>query len=79
MKSYANASERAKKWKNIKFEERSERLLIARERFLEERYHSPVQPCGTNAAFQRHLYHGETPCDPCRQARNSYQNRRRRR
>lgn len=27
-----------------------------------------VQPCGTNAAYQRHLQHGEQPCEPCREA-----------
>ena len=26
------------------------------------------QPCGTPAAYKRHLRHGETPCDDCRQA-----------
>lgn len=25
-----------------------------------------LQPCGTNAAYQRHRMRGETPCDPCR-------------
>lgn len=26
------------------------------------------QPCGTTAAYARHLRHGETPCDACRKA-----------
>ena len=26
------------------------------------------QPCGTKAAYQRHVYHGEDPCLPCTQA-----------
>ena len=29
----------------------------------------PLKPCGTTAAFQRHLYHGEAPCDACRAAK----------
>lgn len=24
-----------------------------------------IQPCGTDAAYQRHLRQGEMPCDPC--------------
>lgn len=31
-----------------------------------------VQPCGTHAAYQRHLQHGETPCGPCAQAQRDY-------
>ena len=27
-----------------------------------------TQPCGTPAAYARHLRHGETPCQPCRAA-----------
>jgi hypothetical protein len=27
-----------------------------------------TQPCGTPAAYTRHLRHGETPCEPCRKA-----------
>lgn len=27
-------------------------------------------PCGTPAAYERHRYHGETPCDACRLAHN---------
>ena len=26
------------------------------------------QPCGTAAAYARHLRHGEPPCDACRKA-----------
>lgn len=29
-----------------------------------------LQPCGTVAAFQRHIRDGETPCDACREAKN---------
>jgi WhiB family transcriptional regulator, redox-sensing transcriptional regulator len=29
-----------------------------------------LQPCGTVAAFQRHVRDGETPCEPCREAKN---------
>ena len=36
------------------------------------------QPCGTVAAYRRHLYHGETPCDACRNAEKE-RNRDRRR
>lgn len=27
-----------------------------------------LKPCGTVSAYQRHLRHGETPCDACREA-----------
>lgn len=27
----------------------------------------PLMPCGTVAAYRRHLRHGETPCDACRE------------
>lgn len=27
-----------------------------------------LKPCGTPAAYDRHLEHGETPCDDCRTA-----------
>lgn len=27
-----------------------------------------LAPCGTNAAYQRHKRHGETPCPACREA-----------
>lgn len=27
-----------------------------------------LQPCGTNAAYARHIKHGEVPCDACRAA-----------
>ncbi len=27
-----------------------------------------LAPCGTTAAYARHLRHGETPCDACRKA-----------
>ena len=30
-----------------------------------------LKPCGTTAAYQRHLRHGETPCDACREANNA--------
>lgn len=29
-----------------------------------------LQPCGTVAAFQRHVRDDEKPCDPCREAKN---------
>lgn len=28
----------------------------------------PLLPCGTNAAYTRHLKHGEAPCAPCKAA-----------
>jgi len=31
-----------------------------------------LKPCGTTAAYQRHLRAGEEPCDQCRQARSAY-------
>lgn len=27
-----------------------------------------LQPCGTTAAYRRHIYHGEPACGPCREA-----------
>lgn len=30
------------------------------------------KPCGTNAAYCRHLKAGETPCEPCVKAHNVY-------
>ena len=27
-----------------------------------------LKPCGTAAAYRRHLRRGERPCEPCRQA-----------
>jgi len=32
-----------------------------------------LQPCGTPAAYRRHLRHGEQPCDACRDAMRAYQ------
>lgn len=32
----------------------------------------PTMPCGTPAAYARHLRKGEQPCDPCRLAQNAY-------
>ena len=32
---------------------------------------APLKPCGTTAAYQRHVRHGEDPCGPCREARNA--------
>lgn len=29
-----------------------------------------LQPCGTNAAYQRHIDRGEATCEPCRKAHN---------
>ena len=33
---------------------------------------TPLQPCGTVAAYRRHLYYRETPCDDCRAANRAY-------
>lgn len=30
-----------------------------------------LKPCGTTAAYRRHLRRSETPCDACREAENS--------
>jgi len=37
-----------------------------------------TQPCGTEAAYQRHRFHGETPCEIDYDARMAAQRRRRR-
>lgn len=29
-------------------------------------------PCGTRGAYERHIRHGENPCDPCREAASAY-------
>ncbi len=34
---------------------------------------TPTAPCGTVAAYKRHLRHHEAPCDPCRAAWAEYQ------
>lgn len=34
---------------------------------------SELQPCGTYGAWQRHRKKGETPCEPCHQAKLAYQ------
>lgn len=34
-----------------------------------------VQPCGTRAAYQRHLYAGEVACEACKQANRDYTRR----
>jgi len=31
-----------------------------------------LQPCGTPAAYQRHVRRGEQPCDACREANRTY-------
>lgn len=36
-----------------------------------------LQPCGTVAAFQRHVRRREIPCESCRQAKNESQHRHR--
>jgi hypothetical protein len=37
----------------------------------------PLQPCGTTAAYQRHMRHDEDPCEACREAnRRSLRERR---
>jgi hypothetical protein len=33
-----------------------------------------LQPCGTHAAYARHVKAGEEPCEPCREARAAYMN-----
>lgn len=33
-----------------------------------------LKPCGTRAAYDRHVSHGETPCDECVVARRAYNN-----
>lgn len=36
-----------------------------------------LKPCGTEAAYRRHLRHGESPCGPCRRAAAKSKQRRR--
>ena len=36
-----------------------------------------LQPCGTVAAYKRHLRHGEEPCGVCLEAKRTHQSRRR--
>lgn len=35
-----------------------------------------LQPCGTNAAYHRHLSHDEVPCEPCLDAHRADARRR---
>lgn len=37
----------------------------------------PVAPCGTRAAYERHMRHGEVPCFACRLASARYMAERR--
>lgn len=37
-----------------------------------------LRPCGTEAAYRRHVYHGQVPCDACRAAHRAYVGRARR-
>lgn len=37
-----------------------------------------VEPCGTRAAYQRHIRHGEVPCDACMGANRLFTERYRR-
>lgn len=39
----------------------------------------PTEPCGTPAAYKRHVAAGERACDPCRVAGNAAQAQRRKR
>lgn len=32
------------------------------------KYARPLAPCGSDAAYHRHLRHKETPCQPCKEA-----------
>lgn len=32
-----------------------------------------LKPCGTTAAYARHIFHDEIPCAPCQEARHTYQ------
>lgn len=51
--------------------ERKRRL--ARERRAREA--RELKPCGSEAAYRRHLRHGEVPCEPCRIAANEASDR----
>ncbi len=33
--------------------------------------YSDKKPCGTEAAYRRHLYHNESPCRECRRAQTA--------
>jgi hypothetical protein len=50
-----------------------ERGRIRAERGLQIRITKPLQPCGTRAAYQRHLAKREAPCAECVDAYNKYQ------
>ena len=45
--------------------------------FNKRRYDREPQPCGTYAAYHRHKYQGETPCQECDKARNEYRQQQR--
>lgn len=36
----------------------------------------PLKPCGTRAAYVRHLAYGQKPCEPCTRANRAYEMRR---
>lgn len=58
---------------------RAEILEDAQERWQEQAHEQyrldppatpkrPLKPCGTNAAYDRHLVRNEKPCEPCKEA-----------
>lgn len=51
---------------NVKFRHQGKTRRPRRGR--KPRPRPPLQPCGTNAAYQRHRRKGEYPCDACLQA-----------
>lgn len=36
-----------------------------------------LKPCGTHAAYRRHIAHGEDPCEACLEAEREYKRNRR--
>lgn len=50
----------------------AEQAEEAAERHQPRRLGRPMRPCGTRAAYQRHLDRGEWPCDPCAEASAAY-------
>lgn len=39
------------------------------------RYRQSLKPCGTTAAYRRHVRDGEEPCEPCVMAERGYRKR----
>ena len=59
-------------WGGVSERQRRQKRRLTRGVEPQEGRRPVLQECGTHAGYQRHLYNGETCCDPCRYARSRY-------